>query len=93
VAYVYTTATKVIAHIYFPPTVERESLRIIASSLRELFAKMVVEGVECTNYLRHPHTSPMWARQLFWANVGMKTRLLGWSPVRLQGNEKSEVAA
>jgi len=92
-AFVYSTATKVIAHLYFPPAAGREPCRIIAPSLKELFAKMVVEGVECTNYLRHPHTSPMWARQLFWRNVPMKTRLLGWSPVRLQGNEKSEVAA
>lgn len=92
-AFVYATPTKVVAHVYFPPATGREPCRIPAASLKELFAKMVVEGVECTNYLRHPNTSPMWARQAFWRNVPGNTRLLGWSPVKLQGNEKSEVAA
>lgn len=92
-AFVYATSTKVAAHVYFPPATGREPCRIVAASLKELFAKMVVEGVECTNYLRHPDTSPMWARLLYWRYVPKKTRLLGWSPVKLQSNEKSEVAA
>jgi hypothetical protein len=93
VAFVYATPSKVAAHIYFPQSMGREPHRIVAFTLKELFAKMVVAGLECTNYLRHPFTSPMWARQIFWRNVSKNTRLLGWSPVKLQGNEKSEVAA
>lgn len=78
------------AHVYFPD--ERPTVRILAPTLKELFARLTVQGLNHTGHVRHPHTSPMWARCLFWQNMPIRTKLIGWCPVR-EGNEKSEAAA
>lgn len=78
------------AHVYFPD--DRPVIRILAPTVKELFARLTVAGYDNTGHIRHPHTSPMWARQLYWQHMPKGTKLMGWSPIR-EGNEKSEVAA
>jgi len=90
--FVYRTRSgKVGAHVYYPD--ERPAQRVLAPTVKQLFGRLTYMGLNHTGYVRHPHTSPMWARQLFWKNMAASTRLMGWCPVREEGNEKSEVAA
>lgn len=85
-----TRGGKCAAHVYYPD--ERPAQRVLAPTLKQLFGRLTFMGLNHTGYVRHPHTSPMWARQRFWQNMPGSTRLMGWTQVR-EDNEKSEVAA